>query len=162
MTDRFDDPRLTAMGLFIEVLEGLVARLDPVHAEHGLSGKDFDTLIRLARSPGRRLRMGDLAAQTSMSTSGITRVVDRLERAGAVYREPVPGDRRSSYAVLTNAGLQQLEADVPSTIETIERWFTGLLSAPQLDTLLATLHTIRDEVRPGAVAGAAEQLERAP
>lgn len=156
MTDPFDDPRLTAMGLFIEAYEGLVARLDPVHAEHGLSGKDFDTLIRLARSPGRRRRMGDLAAQTSMSTSGITRVVDRLERAGSVHREPAPGDRRSSYAVLTDAGFQQLEADVPRTIETVERWFTGLLSAPQLDAFLATLHSIRTQVRPGAAAGAAE------
>lgn len=154
MADPFDDPRLTAMGLFIEAFEGLVARLDPVHAAHGLSGKDFDTLIRLARSPGRRLRMSDLAAQTSLSTSGITRVVDRLERAGSVYREPVPGDRRSSYAVLTDAGFEQLAADVPDTVETVERWFTGLLSPDQLDGLLAALQTIRAEVRPGATAGA--------
>jgi len=160
--DPFDDARLTAMGLFIEAFEGLLARLDQVHAEHGLSGKDFDTLIRLVRSPGRRLRMGDLATQTSMSTSGITRVVDRLERAGSVYREPAPGDRRSSYAVLTDAGLQQLEADVPRTVETVERWFTGQLNEPQLDAFLAALHTIRDQVRPGAAAGAVEQPDRAP
>ncbi len=84
--DRFDDPRLTVMGLLIEVCQGLMARLDPVHAAHGLSGSDFDALIRLARSPGHRLRMTDLAAQTSMSTSGITRIVDRLENAGLVGR----------------------------------------------------------------------------
>lgn len=156
MTDPFDDPRLTAMGLFIEAFEGLVARLDTVHAEHGLSGKDFDILIRLARSRGRRLRMGDLAAQTSMSTSGITRVVDRLELAGSVQREPAPADRRSSYAVLTDAGLQRLEADVPRTVDTVERWFTGLLGAQELDTLLAALYTIRGQVRPGAAAGATE------
>lgn len=157
--DLFNDPRLTAMGLFIETFEGLVARLNPVHAEHGLSGKDFDTLIRLARSPRRRLRMSDLAAQTSMSTSGITRIVDRLERAGSVRREPDPADRRSSYAVLTDTGLQQLAADVPHTIETAERWFTGLLSPQQLDAFLTTLHTIRTEVRPGATAGAAERQQ---
>lgn len=154
--DTFDDPRLTTMGLFIEAFEGLVTRLDLVHAEHGLSGKDFDTLIRLARSPGRRLRMSDLAAQTSMSTSGITRVVDRLERAGSVRREADPADRRSSYAMLTDAGLEQLTVDVPHTIETVERWLTGLLSPDQLDAFLTALHTIRTEVRPGATAGASE------
>lgn len=152
--DPFDDPRLTAMGLFIETFEGLTARLGSVHAEHGLSGKDFDTLIRLARSDGRRLRMSDLAAQTSMSTSGITRVVDRLERAGSLRREPDPADRRSSYAVLTDTGMEQLAADVPVTVETIERWFTGLLTPEQLDVFLTVLHTIRAEVRPGATAGA--------
>lgn len=154
MAHPFDDPRLTAMGLFIEVFEGLLAQLDSVHAEHGLSGKDFDTLIRLARSPGRRLRMSDLAAQTSMSTSGITRVVDRLERAGSVHREPVPGDRRSSYAILTDRGFEQLVADVPDTVETVRRWFTGLLSPAELDAFLTTLHTIRNQVRPGATSGA--------
>ena len=154
MTDPFDDPRLTAMGLFIEVAEGLMARLDAVHAAHGLSGKDFDTLIRLARSPGRQLRLSDLAAQTSMSTSGITRVVDRLERTGSVRREPAPDDRRSSYAVLTEAGLEQLAADGPDTVETVQRWFTGVLDTEQLDGFLAALHRIRAEVRPDATAGA--------
>lgn len=144
------------MGLFIEAFEGLVARLDIVHAEHGLSGKDFDTLIRLARSPGRRLRMSDLAAQTSMSTSGITRVVDRLERAGSVRREVDRADRRSSHAMLTDAGLEQLNADVPHTIETVERWLTGLLGPDELEAFLAALHTIRAEVRPGATAGSSE------
>ena len=157
MTDIFEDPRLTAMGLFIETYEGLVARLDSVHAGHGLSGKDFDALIRLGRSPGRRLRMTDLAAQTSLSTSGITRVVDRLERAGSVRREPDPADRRSSYAVLTDTGMKQLAADLPDTIGTIERWLTGLLTPPQLDAFLAALYAIRAQVRPGATAGAAER-----
>lgn len=155
MTDPFDDRRLTAMGLFIEAFESLIARLNAVHSGHGLSGKDFDTLIRLARSPGRRLRMTDLAAQTSMSTSGITRVVDRLERAGSVRREPDPADRRSAYAVLTDAGLAALAADVPDTVATIERWFTGALDPQQLDAFLTTLHTIRTQVRPSATAGAA-------
>lgn len=149
----FDDPRLTAMGLLIEVCGGLTARLDPVHARHGLSGKDFDTLIRLARSPEQRLRMSDLAAQTSLSTSGATRVVDRLERQGLVRRQSVPGDRRSSYARLTDTGASRLRADVPGVLDTVERWFTGVLGPQQLEALLAGLHTVRETVRPGAAAG---------
>ncbi|MBV9060446.1 MAG: MarR family transcriptional regulator [Pseudonocardiales bacterium] len=152
--DRFDDPRLTVMGLFIEAYQGLIARLDAVHAAHGLSGSDFDALIRLARSPGRQLRMTDLAAQTALSTSGITRIVDRLERAGLISRTRCAADRRSCFAVLTDAGEQRLAADVPDTVDAIERWFTGCLTTEQLDTLTAALHMVRDAVHPNATAGA--------
>ena len=84
--DLIDDPRLTIVGLFVEAYGGLISELGAVHAAHGLVGTDFDALLRLARSPGRRLRMSDLAAQTRLSTSGITRIVDRLERRGLVRR----------------------------------------------------------------------------
>jgi MarR family 2-MHQ and catechol resistance regulon transcriptional repressor len=151
--DRFDDPRLTAMGLFIEVHQGLTARLDSVHAAHGLSGSDFDTLLRLARSPGQQLRMTDLAAQTSMSTSGITRIVDRLERAGLVCRTRCSADRRSCYTVLTDAGVERLVADVPDTVDALERWFTGLLTAEQLEAFCIALHTVRDAIHPNASSG---------
>jgi len=152
--DRFDDPRLTTMGLFIEVHQGLIARLGPVHAAHGLSGSDFDTLIRLARTPGRQLRMTDLAAQTSMSTSGITRIVDRLERAGLVCRTRCAQDRRSCFAALTDAGVERLAADVPDTVYAIERWLTGLLTGEQLVALTDALHTVRAAVHSDATAGA--------
>ncbi len=152
--DPLDDPRLTAMGLLIEAYQGLIACLDPVHAAHGLSGSDFDTLVRLARSPGRQLRMSDLAAQTSMSTSGITRIVDRLQRAGLICRTRCSADRRSCFAVLTDAGAQRLAADAPDIVETIERWFTGLLTPEQLGALTAALHIVRDAVHPDATAGA--------
>lgn len=154
--DTFDDPRLTAMGLFIEVFESLMARLDRVHAEQGLSGNDFDVLIRLARSPGRKLRMSDLAAQTSLSTSGVTRVVDRLERADLACRRPSAGDRRGSVAVLTDTGAETLAADLPGLLDTIEQSFTGLLTQQQLDGFLAALRTLRAAVRPGAAAGASD------
>lgn len=153
-TEAFDDPRLTAMGLLIEVYEGLTAQLQQVHGQQGLSGTDFDTLIRLARSPGRRLRMSDLAAQTALSTSGITRIVDRLERKGLVRRESCPGDRRSCLTVVTDAGAELLAAHVPAVVEAIERWFTGTLTPEQLDALLAGLHAVRAGVRPDAAAGA--------
>lgn len=150
MTAALDDPRLTAMGLLVEVYGGVTARLDVVHAAHGLSGTDFDVLIRLARSPGQQLRMTDLAAQTGLSTSGITRIVDRLERAGLVARQVAPGDRRSSLAVLTTAGVERLDGLLPPLLEEIDRWLTGPLSPAQLSALLDSLHTVRAGVRPHA------------
>ena len=77
-----DDPRLTVVGLFMEAHEGLTAKFSARFNGHDLSETEFEVLLRLARTPGRRLRMGDLSDQTSLSTSGITRVVDRLERDG--------------------------------------------------------------------------------
>lgn len=150
----YDDPRLTAMGLLSEVYSGLTARMAPAFAEAGLSEIDFETLIRLARSPDRMLRMSDLAAQTGLSTSGVTRVVDRLERENLVHRQACLTDRRSSYAVLTEDGARRLEAVLPHHLADIDEWFTGLLAPPQLDALLAALRVIRDKVRPGATAGA--------
>jgi MarR family 2-MHQ and catechol resistance regulon transcriptional repressor len=154
VSEDFDDPRLTAMGLLIEVYEGVTARLDPVHARHGLSGNDFDTLIRLARSDAGRLRMTDLATQTSLSTSGITRVVDRLERHGLVRREPCPVDRRSSFAVLTEEGKHRLRAVLPELLDEIATCFTGVLGPERLDALTNAFRVVRDTVRPGALAGA--------
>ncbi|MEV4456976.1 MarR family transcriptional regulator [Microbispora sp. NPDC049633] len=159
--DPFDDPRLTAMGLFAEVFAGLSSKTSPTLAAAGLSEVDFETLIRLARSPERRLRMSDLAAQTSLSTSGITRVVDRLERDGLVERHACASDRRASYAVLSTAGAERLRMVLPQHVEDIETWFTGLLTDNQLADFLEALRVIRDVVRPCATAGVRE-TSRAP
>lgn len=148
-----DDPRITAVGLFAEAYAGLAARLACQTAEHGLSPVEFEVLIRLARSPDSQLRMTDLSCQTSLTTSGVTRVVDRLERDNLVRRAACPTDRRSSYAVLTPQGRNRLDAVLPGHLELVERWLTGLLDPAQLEQLLRTLHVIRDAVRPGATAG---------
>ena len=151
-----DDPRLTAVGLLAETYAGLTARLGCQIAQHGLSMIEFEVLIRLGRSPGGRLRMTDLAAQTSLTASGVTRVVDRLERDGLVGRTACPTDRRSLYAVVSESGRTRLEAILPDHLKMIDEWFTGRLDAEQLDNLLAGLRIVRDAVRPGAEAGAKE------
>jgi MarR family transcriptional regulator, 2-MHQ and catechol-resistance regulon repressor len=149
----FDDPRLTAMGLLAETYTGLQAKIMPTLAGAGLSVTDFDVLLRLARSPGRRLRMTDLATQASLSTSGMTRIVDRLENRGLAVRETCPSDRRGSFAVLAGEGAQLLAGVVQEHARDIDRWFTGLLDQGQLDALLSALRILRDAVRPGATAG---------
>ena len=152
----FDDPRLTAMGLLAETHAGLQARFLPVLTASGLSTTEFDALLRLARSPGRRLRMTDLATQAALSTSGITRVVDRLEARGLTARESCPSDRRGSFAVLTAAGQELIGGLVAEHVRDIDRWFTGLLTEDQLGALQEALRIVRDEVRPGATAGVAQ------
>jgi MarR family transcriptional regulator, 2-MHQ and catechol-resistance regulon repressor len=150
----FADPRLTAIGLLIETYAGLQAKFAPALSAAGLAATDFDALLRLGRSAGQRLRMTDLATQAALSTSGITRVVDRLEQRGLVTRESCPSDRRGSFAVLTAAGRDLLGGVLEQHVRDIDRWFTGLLTEDQLNALLSALRLVRDEVRPGATAGA--------
>ncbi|MFC9893527.1 MarR family winged helix-turn-helix transcriptional regulator [Nocardia sp. NPDC127579] len=150
--DLFDDPRLTTMGLLFEAHAGLLAKLEPTWKRHGLSGLDLNALMRLSRSPQRRLRMTDLATQTALSTSGVTRLVDRLAAADLLRREPDPADRRSSYAILTDAGEQRLHAVLPAYLAAIDQWFTGLLTPAQLDGLTAALRIVRDAVNPEATS----------
>jgi MarR family 2-MHQ and catechol resistance regulon transcriptional repressor len=151
-----DDPRVTAIGLFAEAYTGLVTRFTAQFEQHRLSGVEFEVLMRLARSPERRLRMTDLAGQTSLSTSGVTRVVDRMDRDGLVRREACASDRRSSYAVITDAGLTRLDQVLPGHLELVQQWFIGQLTPEQLAQTLESLRTIRDAVNPCATAGSVE------
>jgi DNA-binding MarR family transcriptional regulator len=149
-----DDPRLTAMGLLVETYKGLWSTLAPQLRDHGMTETEFEVLLRLRRSPGQRLRMSDLAAQTALSTSGITRVVDRLERDGLVCRETCVSDRRGFWAALSDQGRARIDGALDGHTALIEQYFTGRLSSNELDALTATLRKVRDVVRPGAVAGA--------
>ena len=152
----FDDPRITAIGLLYEAAAGLSARFATQFEEHGLSSVEFEVLTRLARSPGNQLRMTDLAAQTTLSTSGVTRVVDRMERDGLLCRSACPSDRRSSYAVVTSTGLARLDETLPGHLRIIEQWFTGQLEPAALEALLDGLRRVRDAVHPGATAGSTD------
>ena len=148
-----DDARLTAIGLFAEAFLGLSARFGTQLAEHQLAPVEFEVLLRLFRSPEGQLRMTELSTQTSLTTSGVTRVVDRLERDGLVCRQACPSDRRSSYAVITARGRQRIEEVLPGHLALIEEWFTGQLDPEQLATVLSALRKVRDAVRPFAAAG---------
>ena len=157
-----DDPRITAVGLFAEAYTGLTNRFAAQFEQHRLSAVEFEVLMRLARSPDHRLRMTDLAGQTSLSTSGVTRVVDRMDREGLVRREACISDRRSSYAVITEAGRTRLDEALPGHLELVQQWFIGQLSAAQLEQMLESLRIIRDAVNPCATAGSAESESAVP
>jgi DNA-binding MarR family transcriptional regulator len=151
---RYADPRITAMGLLAETVGGLHQRFAEQFAAHDLAPAEFEVLLRLARTPGGALRMNDLAAQTQLTTSGITRVVDRLERSGLVERRTCPTDRRGMFAHVTAAGLNRLDAVLPGHVELVDRWLISLLPPDELEHFLDLLRVVRDAVRPGAVAGA--------
>jgi DNA-binding MarR family transcriptional regulator len=103
-------PDLSAWTRFLRAHAALTRELSArLEAEHGLSLRDFDVLVQLSHAPDRRLRRIDLARTVILSASGITRLLDGLERAGWVAKASCESDARVTYAVLTDAGLAKCE-----------------------------------------------------
>ncbi|HET6664620.1 MAG TPA: MarR family transcriptional regulator [Acidimicrobiales bacterium] len=147
------DDRITLVGLLTESCTALRIELDRgLERDADLPLLWFELLVRLARSPGDRLRMSDLAAQTSLTPSGLTRAIDRLEAAGLVERLPCPSDRRGAFASLTPAGLARIRAAIGPHLHHVEHYFTSALAADEQRQLAALLRKVRDHVNPGAAA----------
>ncbi len=151
MADLLNDPHLTTIGLFTEAHVGLTRAMErELEAGSGLSVQWFEVLIRLARTPGQRLRMSDLAAQTTLSASGLTRAVDRLEAAGLVARQACPTDRRSTYAVLTDEGEARIMAALPIHLTQVIEVLDRVFSPEELATFTELTRRLRDAANPCA------------
>jgi DNA-binding MarR family transcriptional regulator len=110
-------------------------------------------LTRLYREPLHRAGMQELGEMLSMSPSGISRLVDRMEAAGYVTRERGVEDRRVSYTVLTEAGEQALRYTGDVYRAGYEELFLKRLSPSQLETMVDLLSALAEV--PGAVPEAA-------
>ena len=106
-------------------------------------------LTRLYRAPMRRAGMQELGEMLAMSPSGISRLVDRMERAGYIVRERSVEDRRVTYAVLTDAGEQALRYTGDVYRAGYEELFLKHLSPQQLESLVGLLDAISE---PGGSA----------
>lgn len=144
------DHRLTAAGLVVETSAGLREVIEAELESLGVSGSAFEILLRLARSPRHRLRMSELAAQSTLTNSGLTRLVDRLQAARLVTREPCPTDRRGFFAVITPAGLDLVVQILPTHLATVDRVLTSVLEPDELAVFLVALRKVRAVVRPGS------------
>jgi DNA-binding MarR family transcriptional regulator len=99
-------------------------------------------LVRLSRSDDGQLTMGALAEQVTLTTGGVTRLVDRLEAAGLVARRPCATDRRIAYAAITDAGRAKLESAAELHAANLRTVFDGF-SAKELATLDHLLDRLR-------------------
>jgi DNA-binding MarR family transcriptional regulator len=108
-------------------------------AEHDLTLSDFEVLLRLSRAPDRRMRRVDLADQVLLSASGVTRLLDGLERQGYVERAACSSDRRVVYAVLTDAGLERLRRAAAGHFGQVDAYFGVRLEAEELASLTQLL-----------------------
>src|SRR4051794_7889461 len=122
-----DASPIGVVGRVSRLARELEARLEPVYRDHGLEPGWHDVLATLRRAgPPYRLRAGDFTGALMLTSSGTTKRLDRLERAGLIERSPDPDDRRGTLITLTPAGLELIDRVTDAHLEN-ER---GLLGAP--------------------------------
>ena len=104
----------------------------------------YDVLVALWEAPDGRLRLNELASALLLSRSGLTRLVDRLEAAGYLRREPCPTDRRGAFAVLTPDGRAAQLRAWPTYARGIVRHFARFVEPDETAPLTAALARVRD------------------
>lgn len=143
--DDLDNDRITLAGMLFEASAALQRATLPSIEASGLNAQAFEALLRLARTPEQRLRMSELAnAMTSITPSGLTRLVDRLESVGYVERAMCPSDRRGSFAQLTPKGSEVVLAVIPQHLADLDEHLWRLFTMRQRHELEALLRIVRD------------------
>jgi DNA-binding MarR family transcriptional regulator len=143
MAEGLDEGREEAWRLFITAYGVVIEGIEGELAGAGLPPLGwYDVLLELSAAPGRRLRMHELADAVVLSRSGLTRLVDRLERAGLLRREPDPADRRGAFAVLTEEGAAMRKRMWPVYARGISGHFGEHLSDAEVRTLARALERV--------------------
>lgn len=139
------DPRLGPWRAFLAAHALVTRRLDEeLRAEHDLSLAEYDTLLAIAWSPERRIRMRSLADSILLSKSGVTRLVDRLVADGLVERSACLSDARGAEAVLTDAGLERLRAASKTHLRGIDTHFLAALEGDDLPAFERAMRAVAD------------------
>ena len=132
--------RLEAWVAFIRSHAAITRRLNAdLQNAHGLTLSDYEVLLRLARSDDGMMRRVDLAQSVLLTASGITRLLDGLERAGFVEKASCPSDARVSYAKLTRAGRRKLAAAGKTHLAGVDELFVGRFDDGELESLAELL-----------------------
>ena len=127
---------LTAWRGFLRVHATVLRELDAeLEAIHDLPLTSYEVLLLLHDAPFQRLRMSELADSLLLSQSGVTRLVDRLEREGLVTRERCDSDARGFFAVLTASGGARFRVARPTHLAGVRQHFLSCLSPEQLELL---------------------------
>jgi DNA-binding MarR family transcriptional regulator len=116
--------------------------------EHGLPLSSYEVLLFLADAPGGRLRMSDLADGVLLSRSGLTRLVDRMERDGLLRRERCEDDARGYHAAITDKGSALFQRARRTHLDGVRERFLSRLSPDELRTLAE----LWEKLAPGAAA----------
>lgn len=142
-TAGLEETREEAWRSFITSHALVIEQIERELAEAGLPPLGwYDVLLELSVAPDRRLRMHELARAVVLSRSGLTRLVDRLENAGLLRREPDPADRRGSFAVLTDEGAAMRERMWPIYARGIAEHFGEHLDDEEAKTLTRSLKRV--------------------
>ncbi|HEY7462905.1 MAG TPA: MarR family transcriptional regulator, partial [Candidatus Limnocylindria bacterium] len=113
-----------------------------LQAEQSMGLAEYEVLLVLAYSEGRRLRMSELADTLALSRSGATRLVDRLEADGLLVRVSCDTDRRGQWAQLTDAGYRRLRRASPTHLRGVAEHFLDRIPRTELDSLSRILDRV--------------------
>ena len=133
---QLSNAELAAWRGFLRTHHEMIASLDrELERSHGLPLTSYEVLLQIADSPTGTLRMSDIAERVLLSRSGLTRLVDRLERDGLVRRRTCPSDLRGQNAELTERG-REVFADARTThLAGVRRHFLERFDEHELETL---------------------------
>jgi len=115
-----------------------------LQAEHGLSINDYEALYVLAHTEGQRLKRVELSRRLLLTPSGVTRLLEGLERAGLVERVSCPTDLRVAYAQLTDAGAEKLKVASCGHVGSIRTLLEDHLSEGEIEELSEILGKLPD------------------
>jgi DNA-binding MarR family transcriptional regulator len=134
---------LAAWRGMLKVHSALVKALDAdLEARHGLPLSSYEVLIYLRVAPDKRLRMAELADRTLLSRSGMTRLVDRLERDGLLRRDTCSSDARGCFAVLTEKGEEALAGARTTHLAGVRERFVRHLDPEELEVLARAFNKV--------------------
>ena len=112
--------------------------------EHGLTINDYEALLQLAHADELGLKRVDLAERLMLTPSGVTRLLDGLERDGWVRKGACESDARVTYAVLTDAGMRKLRECAPIHEAEVDRILGERLSDEEVEKLGELLERLSD------------------
>ena len=136
MNNGFSKRERAAWGGFLSTYSDIDRLIEADLQDHSqLSHVEFEVLLRLSMEEHQRLRIQDLAAQSILSRSGMSRVVARLEHSELVAREEASEDRRGAYAVLTEAGAERFNRAAEAHIAFVRQHFLSRFSIVELDQM---------------------------
>jgi len=142
----------SAVETFVRLVRGHAAVTRAMNArlvaDHGLSINQYEALLHLSRADDRRMRRVDLANRLVLTASGVTRMLDGLEQAGFVKRDACASDRRVTYAVLTEPGLEKLRTASESHVADIRAFFESRFSGDELTQLVDLLERLPQDAEP--------------
>jgi DNA-binding MarR family transcriptional regulator len=135
-----DEVELAAWRGLVRVHATLAKQLDAeLDARHGLPLTSYEVLRSLRRTPAGKLRMAELAEHALLSRSGMTRLIDRLEREGMVSRTSCDKDGRGCYAVLTEQGRAAIDQARATYISVVRSSFLRHFSVDEMRELAGLL-----------------------
>jgi len=110
----------------------IVRELDAeLRAAHALGLTSYEVLLQVSLAEGASVQMSELADAVMLSRSGLTRLVERLERDGLMERRRGSRDPRQTFAAITPGGLEKLNEATPTHLAGVRRHFLGHLGKKQ-------------------------------